>query len=48
MSPDTVTRRIRELSAIGFNHFLMVTATAGIPKEVRTKSPIMRLRFEWL
>lgn len=34
-SADTVTRRIKELSAIGFNHFLMSTATPGVPKEVR-------------
>jgi alkanesulfonate monooxygenase SsuD/methylene tetrahydromethanopterin reductase-like flavin-dependent oxidoreductase (luciferase family) len=37
-SADTVTRRIEELSAIGFNHFLMSTATPGVPKEVRHRN----------
>lgn len=34
-SPSTVERRIRELSAIGFNHFLMTNSTPGVPKDVR-------------
>jgi alkanesulfonate monooxygenase SsuD/methylene tetrahydromethanopterin reductase-like flavin-dependent oxidoreductase (luciferase family) len=34
-SAETVIRRIKELSAIGFNHFLMSTATPGVPKEIR-------------
>lgn len=34
-SPATVERRIRELSAMGFNHFLMTNSTPGVPQEVR-------------
>lgn len=37
-SPETVARRIEELSAIGFNHFIMTTATPGVPMEVRRRN----------
>lgn len=37
-SVETVTRRIGEFSAIGFNHFLMSTATPGVPREVRHRN----------
>ena len=34
-SPATVARRVRELSAMGFNHFIMTNSTPGVPREVR-------------
>jgi alkanesulfonate monooxygenase SsuD/methylene tetrahydromethanopterin reductase-like flavin-dependent oxidoreductase (luciferase family) len=34
-SPATVARRINELSALGFNHFIMTNSTPGVPREVR-------------
>jgi alkanesulfonate monooxygenase SsuD/methylene tetrahydromethanopterin reductase-like flavin-dependent oxidoreductase (luciferase family) len=37
-SPATVARRLQELSDIGFNHFVMTTATPGVPAEVRHRN----------
>jgi alkanesulfonate monooxygenase SsuD/methylene tetrahydromethanopterin reductase-like flavin-dependent oxidoreductase (luciferase family) len=34
-SPATVARRVGELSALGFNHFIMTNSTPGVPREVR-------------
>jgi len=44
-SVETVTRRISELSKIGFNHFLMSTATPGVPKDVRHRN-MKRFAYE--
>jgi alkanesulfonate monooxygenase SsuD/methylene tetrahydromethanopterin reductase-like flavin-dependent oxidoreductase (luciferase family) len=34
-SPATVARRVSELSALGFNHFIMTNSTPGVPRAVR-------------
>jgi alkanesulfonate monooxygenase SsuD/methylene tetrahydromethanopterin reductase-like flavin-dependent oxidoreductase (luciferase family) len=37
-SADTVARRLQQLQDIGFNHFIMTTATPGVPAEVRRRN----------
>jgi alkanesulfonate monooxygenase SsuD/methylene tetrahydromethanopterin reductase-like flavin-dependent oxidoreductase (luciferase family) len=37
-SPETVARRLQTLNDIGFNHFVMTTATPGVPAEVRHRN----------
>jgi alkanesulfonate monooxygenase SsuD/methylene tetrahydromethanopterin reductase-like flavin-dependent oxidoreductase (luciferase family) len=37
-SVETVTKRIRELADLGFNHFITTTATPGVPAEVRHRN----------
>ncbi len=37
-SPETVARRLQQLNDIGFNHFVMTTATPGVPDEVRHRN----------
>jgi alkanesulfonate monooxygenase SsuD/methylene tetrahydromethanopterin reductase-like flavin-dependent oxidoreductase (luciferase family) len=36
-SPDTVAGRINELADIGFNHFLVTNAIAGVPRRLRSQ-----------
>jgi alkanesulfonate monooxygenase SsuD/methylene tetrahydromethanopterin reductase-like flavin-dependent oxidoreductase (luciferase family) len=37
-SPETVARRLQRLHGIGFNHFVMTTATPGVPADVRHRN----------
>ena len=41
-SADTIARRIETLQGLGFNYFMVSSATPGVPKEVRRE---MYLRF---
>lgn len=41
-SPDTIARRLEVLQALGFNYFMVSSATPGVPKEVRQE---MYVRF---
>jgi alkanesulfonate monooxygenase SsuD/methylene tetrahydromethanopterin reductase-like flavin-dependent oxidoreductase (luciferase family) len=34
-SPETVTRRVRQLAELGFNYFLVSNATYGVPRAIR-------------
>lgn len=36
-TPDTVARRVEALASAGFNHFLIHSATPGVPAEVRRR-----------